>query len=590
MRLRFDDWTGSEPATLTFTEPREVWKAQRVAEVRPLLEWAERQARAGRWVAGYLTYEAGSAFDPAIAVHPGAQFAGLPLAAFGVFSHPGGHLEPIGGHRVGEWRRQTSRERHAAAVEEIRRRVREGDVYQVNYTVRLRAPFEGDPLSLYLDLVAAQRGAHAAFADLGEVALLSASPEEFLAIEGREVRSRPMKGTRRRGRWSDEDLAIRDALAASEKDRAENLMIVDLVRNDLGKVAEVGSVQVQELFALERYETVWQLTSAVVGELAGGVGLPELLAAAFPPGSVTGAPKVAATRIIAELEDAPRGVYTGTVGWLGPKEGGGLRGSFNVAIRTVAVDRARGEAEYGVGGGITFDSHPSEEVEEAEVKARVLALRRPEFRLLETMRFDPQQGICWLDRHLGRLAASADYFGFPCSEEEVRERLQEAVSGSPRPGRVRLWLDRRGRVEVEVGALPPSSARPVRLAIDPDPVDADEPLLYHKTDLRDRYRLRLARHPGADDVVSVNREGGVGETTIANLVVCLEGGWWTPPVESGLLPGVYRGVLLDEGRIAERPLSVDDLHRAEELAVISALRGWRRAVLSAGSVGCEAPN
>jgi para-aminobenzoate synthetase/4-amino-4-deoxychorismate lyase len=364
------------------------------------------------------------------------------------------------------------------------------------------------------------------------------------------------------------------------KDRAENAMIVDLIRNDLGRLAQPGTVEWSKVFEPERYETVWQLTSTVSAELATGVSVADVFEALYPCGSVTGAPKVRTMELIAELEDSPRGVYCGAVGFLAPPGAAGPSASFNVAIRTVVHDGGTGVAEYGVGGGITWDSRANAEYDEVVTKARVLTHRRPAFRLLETLRFDPEDGYRRLDEHLARLRASAAYFGFAEDDGTIRSALDREAGRFPgKVVRVRLRLDRRGHVET--GAAPVSSpAEPVRLALDRDrPVDPSDVFLFHKTTLRERYEDAAARHPDADDVILINDRGEVTETTIANLAVRLDDRWWTPPLEAGLLPGCERAALLDAGSIAERSIRIEDLEVADGLAVLSSVRPWRDAAL-----------
>jgi para-aminobenzoate synthetase / 4-amino-4-deoxychorismate lyase len=367
------------------------------------------------------------------------------------------------------------------------------------------------------------------------------------------------------------------------KDRAENAMIVDLLRNDLGRVARPGTVRWTDVFDVERYETVWQLTSTVSCDLRPDVALVDVFRALFPCGSVTGAPKVSTMEIIAALEDSPRGVYCGTVGYLAPLGADAPRARFNVAIRTVVVDAESGAAEYGVGGGITWDSRAASEYDETVAKARVLTARRPRFDLLESLRHEPGTGYRRLDEHLARLRGSASYFGFAYDEQDVRRALDAAgaVVGD-RPAKVRLILDRWGRIETNAVAIA-DAFQPVRLAVDATaPVDPADVLLFHKTTLRGRYDEARARHPDADDVVLVNTLGSVTETTVANLAASIDGTWWTPPLDDGLLPGTEREALIAAGELKERSLTVEDLRDAEAIEVLSSVRGRRRAVLVDG--------
>jgi para-aminobenzoate synthetase/4-amino-4-deoxychorismate lyase len=465
-----------------------------------------------------------------------------------------------------------------AAITTIRNRIAAGDTYQVNYSFRLRSALDGDPRSFYADLAAAQRGAWGAYVDTGTLVVASASPELFFELDDGILTSRPMKGTTPRGRWTGEDLALAAGLEHSAKDRAENVMIVDLIRNDMGRVSRFGSVAVTSLFDVERYDTVWQMTSTVTSRIRSETGLADVFGALFPCGSITGAPKVSTMGIIAGLEASPRGPYCGTVGWVAP---GGRRAAFNVAIRTAAIDPASGEVEYGTGGGVTWDSTAGGEHAEALVKAKVLTARRPPFDLLETLRWDGRD--YWeLERHLARLEASADYFRFKFDRERVTAELQTAAQAAGDTlARVRLTLTEEGTPRAIWNRLE-ISPEAVRLVVDDLPVDSSDPLLFHKTTARARYEERLARHPQADDIVLTNEAGEVTETAIANLVARLDGTWCTPPLDSGCLPGVYRERLLEEGRVAERRLTPGDLRSAEELAVINSVRLWRPARLVEG--------
>jgi para-aminobenzoate synthetase/4-amino-4-deoxychorismate lyase len=576
--------------------------------VVPVLARAEAEAARGRWVAGFVAYEAAPAFDRALAVRPpdpASQFSELPLAWFGVFAareaipppppadprldphpRPGAFERRDLLESPSSWRASVTREHYVEVIERIRELIASGRVYQVNHTLRLRARIDAGSRtaqalgSLYRDLVLAQRGAFGADLSVGRFRILSASPELFVSWDDDRLVTRPMKGTARRGRWQEEDTAAARALGSSAKDRAENAMIVDLLRNDLGRVAIPGTVVADPLFEVERYETVWQMTSTVSADVPERTSLVDVFRALFPSGSVTGAPKVAAMRAIAELEDARRGVYTGAIGLLSPPGSGEPRAAFGVAIRTVVVDTAAGAAEYGVGAGITFGSAGDAEFDEVQAKSRILVERRPPFGLLEALAFDPIEGYRHLEEHLGRLAASAEYFGFELDLGGVRVDLEKLAADASRPIRVRLTLARDGATRFETSPIPPGRERSLRVAILVDPpVDADDVWLFHKTTRREAYERRRTLRPDAEDVLLVNARGRVTESTIANVAVRLDGGWWTPPVGDGLLAGTYRAALLGEGRLQERSLGVAEVRAAEKVALVSSVRGWRPAEL-----------
>jgi len=587
IEARFDDLSG-DGASFRLTGPVGVVEATRIDEVGGTIAAAEAAAARGLWVAGFVAYEAAPGLDPSLAVHtrdPADAFAALPLAWFAMFERREDTVlpEPQRDPEPTAWVPSVDRGTYDAAIATIRAHIEAGDTYQVNHTLRLRSRVEGDERGLYRDLCYAQRGAYAAYLNLGRYRVLSASPELFFELRDGRLTTRPMKGTARRGRWAGEDEAIAAALRGSVKDRAENAMIVDLLRNDMGRVATVGSVTWSDVFELERYETVWQLTSTVSADARPGTAVLDVFRALFPCGSVTGAPKVRTMQIIAELEDMPRGVYCGAVGYLAPPGSGAPAACFNVPIRTVVVDTETHTAEYGVGGGITWDSRAEGEYDETVAKAKVLTERRPRFELYETLLHDPGEGFRHLDRHLARLAASAAYFGFGFEGGAVVEALEREAARFPGgPARIRVALDRRGDAQTGGVALPVYPDH-VRVAIDiARPVDPADPMLFHKTSLRRRYEEARQRHPDAEDVLLTNLRGEVTESTIANIAVRMEPGgpWRTPPHTAGLLAGVGREVALEEGRMEEGSISVLDMREAAEVALVSDVRGWRRVELT----------
>lgn len=577
--VRFDDRRFGRARSWELRRWRATMVAERAGEVAGALAEAERWAAKGCWVGGYVAYEAAAGLDPDLVVHAGPLPSGEPLVWFAAFDEcvaaPLRPLAPVARseYSVGPLRPSLDAERYRLAVGAVRDRIERGDVYQVNLTDRLVAPFAGEPGSLYAHLLDAQRGGYHAYLDTGGCVIVSASPELFVRIDGERIMMRPMKGTARRGLGSHDDALARDALLSSAKERAENVMIVDLVRNDLARIGD--RVHVDALFTVEQYPTVWQMTSTVSARRRSDTGIGELFRAVFPPGSVTGAPKISAMRRIVELEAGPRGVYCGAIGWLAP--GGSAR--FSVAIRTAVVSADRRTLTYGAGGGITWDSSAGAEHAELVAKTAVLtsAPWRPE--LFETMRYEPGTGIELLEHHLDRLESSARLFDIAFDRNLARVSVKAVEE--PQARRVRLVLRGDGSIEVSTSAAPEPLGRPVRLAIDDDPVDPAQPLWYHKSVERSRYESRRARHPSVDDVVLVNGRGEVTETTIANLAVRMGERWYTPPVTSGCLAGVARRVALEAGRVHERPITIEDLRHADELAVMNALRGWQPAVLVA---------
>ena len=583
---RFDDLRASHGLVFTSDTPRTL-VAVDPEEVVPVLRAVEEATAAGSWAAGFVSYEAAAGLGSALTTRPAEPrepSAELPLAWFGLFpapraaealdSRPGTDL----GYWAAPWCPDWDEADYRRKVDAIRSRIGAGDTYQCNLTVRLRSRVGGDLRGLYRDLALAQRGAYNAYLDTGRFVIASASPELFFEWDGDGLTTRPMKGTIGRGRWPGDDARQAERLALSSKDRAENVMIVDLLRNDLGKLGEWGSIEVAALCDLERFETLWQLTSTVTARPREGTTLVDVFEALFPCGSVTGAPKRSTVDLIANLEDSRRGIYCGVVGIVAPPDAD-FRARFNVAIRTVVVDRLTGSAVYGTGGGITWDSTAEAEHAELLTKSAILGVPAEEFELVETMGYRPGEGLRNVDLHLDRLAASADYFGFLFDLARVRASLEEAITEESQPRRIRLTLSRSGTIAVSSTPMPSLDPRPAILAIDYEAVDSSSVWHYHKTTRRSVYEVRAARHPDADHVVLINERDEVTETTIANLAVWLDGRWWTPPVDSGCLPGVERRRLIEEGTLTERTLSCRDLRAADRVALLGSLRGWRPAVL-----------
>ncbi len=543
--------------------------ARTPAEVPAAMAGVEQGLRDGWYAAGFVSYEAAPAFDSALTTQ---RPSSLPLVCFGLYraAEPAPPLVDAEPPASVSWTAALSPGDHARGVAAVREAIAAGDTYQINYTFRLSA--EVDPAgleSLYAHLARAGHVPYAAFLDLGDWQVLSLSPELFFQLDGTRLMTRPMKGTAPRGRWAGEDAAHRDDLAASSKNRAENVMIVDLCRNDLSRVCQVGSVRATSLCDVEPYPTVWQMVSTVEGEVRPGTGLSDIFTALFPAGSITGAPKSSSMRLIASLEHAPRGVYCGAIGYASPDG----RATFNVAIRTLTVNTAAGQAEYGVGGGITWDSVASDEHAEAMSKAACLEVRPP-FRLIETLRLEEGR-LVRLDRHLARLCASAAFLGFHCESQRVRATLEAhaAVFGAE-PRRVRLLLNRQGHSAVRSEALEPAASSPVVVALAADPVDSRDRFLCHKTTRREVYDHHRGAHPDAFDVLLWNERREITECTRGNVVVEMGGARWTPPRTSGLLAGVFRAELLDAGLIQERVITLDDLPRCTRLWCINSLREW----------------
>ena len=556
---------------LHFSSPQRIIAARCLDEVLPALREVEAAVETGELhAAGFVSYEAAPAFDPALPAM--TDDGAFPFLWFGLFPPPdalsalpapdAGMTAPI------EWQPSVSGDEYTRSLARIREYIRDGHTYQVNFTYRLHAGFDADPWAVFRRIMAEHPAPFAAFADTGDWVICSASPELFFRLDAGRIESRPMKGTAPRGLWPADDEARAAGLLASHKERAENLMIVDMARNDIGRVANTGSVHVPALFSLEKYPTVWQMTSTVRAETS--ASLTEILQALFPPASITGAPKKRTMEIIRELETTPRRIYTGTIGFISP----GRTAQFSVVIRTLLINRATRVAEYGVGGGIVWDSKTNLEREECDAKTRVLHFRRPAFDLVETFAWTPENGYSLLKYHLERLAQSARYFDFVYDPDRVGHELRFYSSGfSSSPHRVRLLLSRDGAVRIESRPLPLESRLFTDVVLDRRPVDPSDVFLYHKTTHRVTYEDALRRNPGFSDVLLYNDRGEVTETTRANVAVERDGVLITPPVRCGLLGGTYRAWTLETGRAREGVITLQEVLDAPRIHLMNAVRG-----------------
>ena len=569
------DFEGFEAGRrLAFGEPVAEFSAREASGVEAAVRAAEAAALAGAWVVGFLAYEAAPALDPSFAVRDGCR---LPLAWFGAFESPRrvhrprrrASFPPRSCASIPDgWSGSEGRRAHAAAVARIREAIGRGDVYQVNHTFRLRRILTEDPAELYELLVRTVPAPYAAYVRVPPHHVVSISPELFFRRDGRRLTTRPMKGTAPRGRWPEEDDRNAAALAASEKDRAENLMIVDLLRNDLGRVASFGTVRAQDLFRVERHATVHQMTSTVVAEARPDASLLEVMRALFPCGSVTGAPKIAATQAIARLESAPREVYCGAIGVIRP--GGDC--TFNVAIRTALVDDSDSSVTYGVGGGITWASTAAGEWEEALGKAAILRPARAAAGLIETFRAEGGTPVRWPD-HRRRLLSSAEALGHPADEARIDAAVARACHETARARVIlRLELSVGGAVSVSVRPLPHTDRMRARRAW--GPVDSGDPRLFHKTADRSVYDAFRTGLPDEEEALLWNERGEATEFTRGNLVAELHGRLVTPPVRAGLLPGVFRDELVRSATAVEGDIPIADLETASAVWFVSSAREW----------------
>ncbi len=557
--------------SLLFEDPVQVVSIDKPEDVENALRYITSCVNdKGLHAAGFLTYEAASAYH--LATHQ-SQSDTLPLLWFGLYNRPQ-ELEimvlPYGEYQVGAWQAAVDWPAYGAAIDAIKSYIAQGHTYQVNYTMPLSASFSGDPWALYSDLTKSQQAQYMAYLDLGRFVICSSSPELFFQREGEQLYSKPMKGTARRGRTLTEDHKQMKWLQSSEKNRAENVMIVDMIRNDFGRIAEIGSVSVPSLFTVERYPTLLQMTSTVSARSQ--ASLPEIMRAMFPCASITGAPKVRTMELIKELEPQARGIYTGSIGYIAPRQ----RASFNVAIRTVVIDRHNNQATYGVGGGIVWDSEADLEYQECFLKAQVLVRRHPSFELLETMRWSEEEGYFLLDLHLQRLAESAEYFDFPLNLANIKERLISMSTDFIDLTKVRLLVGKKGEVTIQTFPLKKATnRRPLKAQLAAEAVSADNIWLFHKTTNRKVYEDARAARPEADEVILWNEAGELTEATVSNIVLDLDGRLVTPPVTCGLLDGTFRRHLLQNGQIHEKRVFVDDLHHYRKVYLINSVRLWQ---------------
>ena len=565
---------GAVPARL-YQAPVEIIEARDVASIKPALERLRAARHRALHAAGFLAYEAASAFEPVIGALPQA---GTPLLWFGLFERfdeiaaadVAASLPDPAAAWLGTPVPDIDRDTYAERFAEVHALIEAGDLYQANLSFRARVPLAGDPLAAYARLRGGARAGYGAVVWTGHDWLLSLSPELFFALDGGRLTTRPMKGTARRGATPEEDRAFAADLRDDAKQRAENLMIVDLLRNDLSRVAEPASVAVPELFAVETYPTLHTMTSTVTATLAPDQDAIDVLAALFPCGSITGAPKIRAIEALAGIEmgSAPRGPYTGAIGRL-DATGGAM---FNVAIRTLVIENGADHAQLGAGGGIVADSRMGEEWDEAQAKTAFVGAGVRRFDLIETMAFDPIEGIARLERHLARMKASATAFGFTFDRHAARNELQAATFRLREPKRVRLVLASSGAVAIEVAAMPAMPETPVAVTIAPLPVAPDDFRLRHKTS--DRAFYDRARQ-GFETLFEV--DGQLTEGSFTNLFVERGGVLLTPPLSAGLLPGILRAELIESGRAVEATLTRADLKHG--FFVGNALRGLVPATL-----------
>ncbi|WP_017795825.1 aminodeoxychorismate synthase component I [Oceanobacillus kimchii] len=560
---------------LVFLDPVDMIVANAKSEVISAMEKIETYTNQGYYAGGYISYEAGEGFDNNLKTSDDFE---LPLIMMGIYKQP---LEKSIDEQecpqtseLFDWEMSTSKKKYLKHVSTIKNSIAQGDTYQVNYTVRLHSNDVVCDHNLYEKLSKAQKANYCAHLQLGRYNIVSASPELFFQLKNGKILTKPMKGTMKRGKSIEEDIRNKQLLSESIKDQAENLMIVDLLRNDISKIAKKGTVNVPKLFNIESYPTVFQMTSTVSAEIEENVGIIDIFKALFPCGSITGAPKQSTMQIIQELENSPREVYCGSIGYITPNQ----EALFNVAIRTALIDTEQNTMSYGVGGGITWDSDPEAEYLEAWAKAEILkSLNETNIELLETMKYENGHFFL-INNHLNRLNKSAEYFNFSISIKEIEQKLYEYAEenlNQKQAYRVRLLANKRGEIKINSTIIPVINEKTnYSFQLAASPINKKNPYYYHKTTFRKMYEKFREELGNAFDILLWNDKEELTEFTMGNLVVKVEGEYWTPPIKSGLLAGTFRQQLIDEKKIKERIISKSELERVDEIWFINSVRGW----------------
>ena len=547
-----------------FTKPIKELKTRNLDQVEALLREVEAYQEKGFYAVGYVSYEAAPAFEKKFAVHP-APLMGEYLLYFTIHQEVETLPFPEDYEAVdlpANWKEEVEAPAYQEAIKIIHHHIRQGDTYQVNYTVQLSQELKEDPLAIYNRLVVEQKAHYNAFIQHDDVSIISISPELFFEQEDRLLTTRPMKGTTRRGLTNQTDLQEAAWLEADPKNRAENMMIVDLLRNDMNRISEIGSEQVTRLCQVEQYSTVWQMTSTIESRLRAEVDLVQTFQALFPCGSITGAPKISTMEIIQKTEKGPRGVYCGTIGILLPK---GKR-IFNVAIRTLQMQGTK--AIYGVGGGITWDSKWEGEYQETKQKSAVLYRQEPRFELLTTGRIHKGE-LTFLEQHLTRLREASRYFAYPYNEPKLLNELQEELAhvDPSLDYRCRIALQKNGTIQLTITELTDLPASYLQAQLTEQKLDLATPFTYFKTSQRNHlatnHREQIFYLP----------DGSLLETTIGNLILEIEGKLYTPPAHLPLLDGIYRCHLLETQQVEEKLLTLNDLKNADRIYACNALRG-----------------
>lgn len=555
-----------------FHSPEKILEARATKDLKETITELERHLREGKYAAGFISYEAAEAFDPAAKTKDLNDF---PLAWFGVYSKPPEDFAfaPCRPGAYPEGLESEIKETdYLRSVKKIKDYIYEGDIYQANFTFRLTGKGLPAPHKLFISLQNSHPAPYAAFVNAGDFQVVSISPELFLEIKDGAITTKPMKGTESRNPVPEEDIAARERLAKDPKNRAENLMIVDMARNDLGRICRFGSIKAEPIFHVDTYLTVHQMISEVKGILKENISLQKILEATFPAASITGAPKIRAMEIIGELEKSPRKVYTGAIGCLSPDGAACL----NVAIRTLICFDDK--TELGIGSGIVADSEPESEWAESLLKSKFAQRFSNDFKTLETMLWTKEKGIAFLKEHLERAGKTQGYFGRNDNMKDAEKKLKELkLPDNANAARLRLLISSDGKAEIQIFPLPRTGwdKESLKTVISDKKTDSNDPFLYHKTTNRSLYdaEFKRARENGFDEAIFMNEKGEITEGAISNIFIKRSGQWLTPAKKCGLLPGIWREKMMKELKAEEAVLLPEDLLLAEKTIIGNSVRG-----------------
>ena len=553
-----------------FSSPLEVLYTHDLNHVKDVLNEVQNKVEKKKLIAaGYLSYEAAPAFDNAYSVN---EKGSLPLICFGLFKdykiEKTLESQKLESAEVIEWEITTDRALYENHLKYIKDQIKLGNTYQVNYTLRKHSNTISNPYDFFLEK--AQDAPYAALIDSDEHAIISMSPELFFKLSGDSLICKPMKGTSKRGKTLHEDIALMEDLKNSEKDKAENIMITDMLRNDMGKISNTGSVKVLSEFDIEKYPTVWQMTSSI--ESKASASITGIFEALFPCASVTGAPKVSSMKIISEIEGQPREIYTGAIGYIAPNN----EAQFSVPIRTILSDKKACRSVYGTGSGIVWDSESQKEWDECQNKSAILSASSQDFELFETMLWNSSKKIFLEKLHLDRLKDSAEFYNYKFHSEKISDKLQDYLKNmEPESEKViRLFLAKDGEIRLTTSAYKEQDKdKPQFISLATRPVNSEDRSLYHKTTNRSVYENAIGENPDCDDILLWNEAGNITESTISNVIFKKDSEYYTPPVSCGLLSGTYRAHLISQGHLKERIIPKAEINLYSEIYLINSVRG-----------------